>query len=187
MYPFEYDLILKPDVNTQGHTQWFYFSVARMVPGIKYKFNIINLLKPDSLYNHGMQPVVFSAVNAEVCATCGGCVGWGVYGACVSGGLVPGAWCMVPGAWCLVPGAWCLVPGAWCLVPGAWCMWVGEILAWNINCSFASHLQSCLPLVACSLSASDVASAGSAKARTCVTTRTLSGAGVDTTTLQPFP
>ncbi len=66
MFPFEYDLILKPDVNTQGHTQWFYFSVSRMVPGIKYKFNIINLLKPDSLYNHGMQPVVFSTVNAEV-------------------------------------------------------------------------------------------------------------------------
>jgi hypothetical protein len=64
--PFEYDLILKPDVNTQGHTQWFYFSVANMVPGIKYKFNIINLLKPNSLYNLGMQPVVYSAKAAEV-------------------------------------------------------------------------------------------------------------------------
>jgi hypothetical protein len=66
VYPFEYDLILKPDVNTQGHTQWFYFSVSNMVPGIRYKFNIINLLKPDSLYNHGMQPVMFSVAAAEV-------------------------------------------------------------------------------------------------------------------------
>lgn len=28
VYEYEYDLILKPDVNTRGHTQWFYFSVA---------------------------------------------------------------------------------------------------------------------------------------------------------------
>lgn len=27
VYEFEYDLILKPDVNTKGHTQWYYFSV----------------------------------------------------------------------------------------------------------------------------------------------------------------
>ena len=64
--PFEYDLILKPDVNTQGHTQWYYFSVSNMIPGVKYKFNIINLLKPNSLYNSGMQPVVYSTKAAEV-------------------------------------------------------------------------------------------------------------------------
>ena len=28
VYPHEYDLILSPDVNTRGHTQWFYFSVS---------------------------------------------------------------------------------------------------------------------------------------------------------------
>lgn len=35
VYEHEYDLILKPDVNTRGHTQWFYFSVSntrRCVP-----------------------------------------------------------------------------------------------------------------------------------------------------------
>ena len=36
------------DVNTKGNTQWYYFTVSEMKPGVKYKFNMINLLKPDS-------------------------------------------------------------------------------------------------------------------------------------------
>lgn len=31
----------------------YYFRVQNMVPGVTYKFNIINLLKKDSLYNYG--------------------------------------------------------------------------------------------------------------------------------------
>ena len=31
----------------------YYFRVQNMVPGATYKFNIINLLKKDSLYNYG--------------------------------------------------------------------------------------------------------------------------------------
>lgn len=30
-----------------------------------YRFNIINLLKPDSLYNHGMQPLFYSEIEAQ--------------------------------------------------------------------------------------------------------------------------
>lgn len=30
VYEFEYDLILKPDYNTRGHTQWFYFQVSNI-------------------------------------------------------------------------------------------------------------------------------------------------------------
>ena len=33
--------------------------------GRLYKFNIINLLKPDSLYNHGMQPLMYSDKAAK--------------------------------------------------------------------------------------------------------------------------
>lgn len=29
-YDYEYDLILKPDYYTRGHTQWYYFSVANI-------------------------------------------------------------------------------------------------------------------------------------------------------------
>eukprot|EP00818_Percolomonas_sp_WS_P003439 CAMPEP_0117437742 /NCGR_PEP_ID=MMETSP0759-20121206/1687_1 /TAXON_ID=63605 /ORGANISM="Percolomonas cosmopolitus, Strain WS" /LENGTH=840 /DNA_ID=CAMNT_0005229397 /DNA_START=1 /DNA_END=2523 /DNA_ORIENTATION=+ len=65
VYEYEYDLILKFDVNTRGHTQWFYFSVTNVTKGARYKFNLINLLKPDSLYNYGMKPLVYSEMDAK--------------------------------------------------------------------------------------------------------------------------
>lgn len=75
----EYDLCLRSDLHTPGHTQWFYFSVSNLLPEItedsyfppsvtsvplKIKFNIINLTKPDSLFNQGMKPVIYG-VNAS--------------------------------------------------------------------------------------------------------------------------
>lgn len=45
--------MLKTDVFTKRHTQWYYFRVQNMLPGVIYKFRIVNLLKRDSLYNHG--------------------------------------------------------------------------------------------------------------------------------------
>ena len=65
MYEFEYDLILKPDYGTRGNTQWYYFRVQNTRPNKFYRFNIINLLKPDSLYNHGMQPLMYSEIEAK--------------------------------------------------------------------------------------------------------------------------
>eukprot|EP00656_Telonema_subtile_P050053 TRINITY_DN6382_c0_g1_i4.p1 TRINITY_DN6382_c0_g1~~TRINITY_DN6382_c0_g1_i4.p1 ORF type:complete len:1182 (+),score=250.10 TRINITY_DN6382_c0_g1_i4:89-3634(+) len=56
----EYDLMCRVDVNTKGNTQWYYFTVSNMEPGVEYKINIINLLKPDSQYNYGMRPLMFS-------------------------------------------------------------------------------------------------------------------------------
>jgi hypothetical protein len=57
---FEYDLVLQPDINTRGHTQWFFFAVSNMRAGEAYRFNIINLLKDDSTYNMGMLPLMHS-------------------------------------------------------------------------------------------------------------------------------
>lgn len=71
---FEYDLFLRPDVNTTGHTQWFFFSVTdthRGVPAeqqaepVEIRFNIVNLAKPDSLFSRGMQPVMYSCAAAQ--------------------------------------------------------------------------------------------------------------------------
>lgn len=59
-YEHEYDLILNPDFNTRGHTQWYYFSVRNTRKDVRYRFNIINLVKGDSLYNYGMRPLVYS-------------------------------------------------------------------------------------------------------------------------------
>ena len=35
VYPYEYDLILRPDINTRGHTQWFHFTMANTRAGVK--------------------------------------------------------------------------------------------------------------------------------------------------------
>ncbi|RYG95070.1 hypothetical protein EON65_56510, partial [archaeon] len=70
----QYDLVLRADVHTVGHTQWFYFGVSNthppelvklydqgvVIPPVRVKFNIINFTKPDSLFNLGMRPVVYS-------------------------------------------------------------------------------------------------------------------------------
>ena len=56
----EYDLILQNDINTNGHTQWYFFKVGNTQKGMKVRFNILNLAKPDSLYNFGMRVLCYS-------------------------------------------------------------------------------------------------------------------------------
>ena len=56
----EYDLVLQNDINTNGHTQWYFFRVSNTKKDHKVKFNILNLAKPDSLYNDGMRVLCFS-------------------------------------------------------------------------------------------------------------------------------
>lgn len=67
MAEYEYDLFLQSDINTTlgRHNQWFYFSVGKMKAGVPYKFNIINLSKPQSQFNFGMQPVMFSSTDGK--------------------------------------------------------------------------------------------------------------------------
>ena len=62
----EYNLWLNFDHNTKGHTQWFYFKIMTQLPaGTKIDFSILNLMKPDSLYNYGMKPCIFSEKHKE--------------------------------------------------------------------------------------------------------------------------
>lgn len=57
----EYNLWLENDMNTKGHTQWYYFKVVyNAEKTAKIQFNILNLAKTYSLYKAGMKPVVFS-------------------------------------------------------------------------------------------------------------------------------
>ncbi|CAF4049927.1 unnamed protein product [Adineta steineri] len=62
---FEYELVLRPDLNTRRHTQWYHFRVQNMIANITYRFRIINLMKKSSLYNDGMQILLFSGVGAK--------------------------------------------------------------------------------------------------------------------------
>ena len=59
----EYDLLLQNDINTKGHTQWYYFSVSNTRANLKVKFNITNLCKSGSLYNLGMKVLIRSQTN----------------------------------------------------------------------------------------------------------------------------
>jgi len=61
----EYILLQDYDVDTQGHTQWFYFSVRNEKAGHRVRFSIVNLMKYDSLYNNGLKPLVLSAKKEQ--------------------------------------------------------------------------------------------------------------------------
>lgn len=51
---YEYELELKFDHGSpQQLSQWYYFRVGNTRKNQQYKFYIVNLIKPDSLYNHG--------------------------------------------------------------------------------------------------------------------------------------
>ena len=57
----EYNLWLENDLNTKGHTQWFFFKVVfQSDKPARIQFNILNLAKTFSLFKVGMKPVVFS-------------------------------------------------------------------------------------------------------------------------------
>ena len=62
---FEYDLYLKNDYGTLGFTQWYYFKVQNTRKDQVYRFNIVNLMKPESTYNLGMKPLIYSVKDAE--------------------------------------------------------------------------------------------------------------------------
>ncbi|XP_025088422.1 cytosolic carboxypeptidase 2-like isoform X28 [Pomacea canaliculata] len=63
---YEYELWLRYDLYTDKHTQWFYFSFSNTRPNVQYRFTIVNLLKPDSLYNNGMRPLMYSDKEANL-------------------------------------------------------------------------------------------------------------------------
>ena len=79
-----YDLFLRSDLHTEGHTQWFYFAVSNthpsgvvklseqgvQVPPVRVRFNIVNLTKPDSLFNSGeiSNIFIFPALENEMSA-----------------------------------------------------------------------------------------------------------------------
>mmetsp|Transcript_20229 Transcript_20229/g.37724 ORF Transcript_20229/g.37724 Transcript_20229/m.37724 type:complete len:558 (+) Transcript_20229:867-2540(+) len=65
VYTNEYDLILRPDTRSRGYTQWYFFSVANTRANTSIRFNLINLLKTSSLYNCGMQPLMYSVSSGK--------------------------------------------------------------------------------------------------------------------------
>ncbi|XP_041443827.1 cytosolic carboxypeptidase 2 isoform X2 [Xenopus laevis] len=62
---YDYHLTLRTDLYTDRHTQWFYFRVRNTRAGVHYRFTIVNLRKPSSLYSRGMRPLVYSEAEAK--------------------------------------------------------------------------------------------------------------------------
>ncbi|XP_061059307.1 cytosolic carboxypeptidase 2 isoform X3 [Eubalaena glacialis] len=62
---YEYELTLRTDLYTNKHTQWFYFRVQNTRKDVTYRFTIVNLLKPKSLYTIGMKPLMYSQLDAN--------------------------------------------------------------------------------------------------------------------------
>uniref|UniRef100_A0A2I3HAM5 Cytosolic carboxypeptidase 2 n=1 Tax=Nomascus leucogenys TaxID=61853 RepID=A0A2I3HAM5_NOMLE len=62
---YEYELTLRTDLYTNKHTQWFYFRVQNTRKDATYRFTIVNLLKPKSLYTVGMKPLLYSQLDAN--------------------------------------------------------------------------------------------------------------------------
>ncbi|XP_032344565.1 cytosolic carboxypeptidase 2 isoform X5 [Camelus ferus] len=62
---YTYELTLRTDLYTRKHTQWFYFRVQNTRKDATYRFTIVNLLKPKSLYTVGMKPLFYSQLDAK--------------------------------------------------------------------------------------------------------------------------
>ena len=60
-----YNLVIQNDVNTAGHTQWFFFRVSNTSKGASVRFNMLNFTKPDSLFNHGMKVLIYSEQHVK--------------------------------------------------------------------------------------------------------------------------
>ena len=63
--PFEYELYLKNDYGTQSFCQWYFFRIQNTRKDQTYRFNIVNFMKPESTYNKGMRPLIYSMKDAE--------------------------------------------------------------------------------------------------------------------------
>lgn len=74
----EYNLLMQNDVNTRGHTQWFYFRTNQNQIG-QCKFNILNFTKKNSLFNYGMKLLVYSEKENTISGT-----GWSREGESIS-------------------------------------------------------------------------------------------------------
>lgn len=51
---------MQNDINSKGHTQWFFFRVQNTRKDFSVKFNILNYSKADSMFNYGMKITIYS-------------------------------------------------------------------------------------------------------------------------------
>lgn len=69
--PNEFTLLLQNDINTRGHTQWFFFKVMHTTAQHSVTMSIVNFEKSNSLFSHGMKIAIYSI---QACTQQG--IGW---------------------------------------------------------------------------------------------------------------
>ena len=60
-----YVLLMRPDINTHGTCQWFYFSVSNTTAGLTCKFEIVNFTRKIKLYHSGMKIWILSKTHEK--------------------------------------------------------------------------------------------------------------------------
>jgi hypothetical protein len=61
--PREFNLYLRPDTNTKGYCNWFFFKMRRppnengKFTRRRYLFNVLNMYKKKTLYTHEARPL----------------------------------------------------------------------------------------------------------------------------------
>ena len=61
----DYELYMRPDTNTNGYFQWFYFKVRCIRAKKVVSFTIRNFVKVSMLYNQGLSPFYKSSKNID--------------------------------------------------------------------------------------------------------------------------
>ncbi len=59
-----YNLYMRPDTNTEGNFQWFYFRVY-VKKKKNIKFTIKNFIKSTMLYSQGLRPFYLSKMESK--------------------------------------------------------------------------------------------------------------------------
>lgn len=60
-----YDLYIRVDSNTKGHTLWYNFEIRGLQKGEQITLNICNFRKQKSLYERGMMPFIWRSSIPE--------------------------------------------------------------------------------------------------------------------------
>lgn len=61
----EYDLFMRVDSNTKGHTCWFFFKVTNFLNKQRVKFNVANFSRNSLLYESGMKVYTYCSSSKE--------------------------------------------------------------------------------------------------------------------------
>lgn len=61
----EYDLFMRVDSNTKGHTCWFFFKVINFIDRQRVRFNIVNFSRSGLMYDSGMKVFTYCSSLKE--------------------------------------------------------------------------------------------------------------------------